>query len=85
MVQVSLSQCKGSTITAFPHKICSYWEEEFNILIPWKEIFRTIYNTIIDSYSRIFLLKIFYEITATKKQLNMFNIEQSPLCRFCSE
>ena len=71
-------------LTVFPHTICSYWEDEFNTLIPWKQFFRSLYKTI-DSYSRIFQLKIFYKITATKKQLTRFNILQPSLCRFCNE
>ena len=54
-------------------------------MIPWKQLFRTIYKTTIDSYSRIFQLKIFYKIIATKKKLYCCNIAQSPVCRFCND
>lgn len=72
-------------LSLFPHAACSFWEDEFNTLIPWKDYFRSFYTRTIDSYSRIFQIKIFYRITATNKQLNIFNINHSPLCKFCNE
>lgn len=50
----------------FPHRTCLFWEDENNAPIPWRIFFLMIYNTTIDSYSRIFQFKTFCKIIATK-------------------
>lgn len=58
----------------YPHRICTIWD-----------FFRNIYTTTIDSYSRVFQIKIFYKIIATKKYLTICNITKCSLCRFCDD
>ena len=71
--------------TFYPHRLCTVWEDEFNTPILWRHYFRNIYNTTIDSYSRIFQIKTFYKIIATRKHLAICNFITCSLCRFCDD
>ena len=71
-------------LTAFPHKFCNFWENQFDTPIDWNKVFNLIYITTVDSKLRMLQIKIIYKYLPTKKMLNIWGIEESGSCRFCS-
>ena len=68
-----------------PYQVHIKWESLIDCPIPWKNVFNLIYQTILDSSSRYFQIKLIYNFLATKRMLKVWGIEQSDLCRFCKE
>ena len=57
-----------------PENTMSYWEDDFNIALPWRQIFQLPYKLTIDSASRIFQFKLLHKFLATNRMLYIWNI-----------
>jgi len=72
-----------NNIAMSPTNIQSYWEDEFNVPLPWHHIFKLIYKTTISPRLRILQYKIVHKTLATRKMLHRWKIADSPLCVHC--
>ena len=75
----------SNSLLALPYRVHTQWEDLLDSPIPWKHVFRLIYNTSLDSSSRYFHLKIDLWLFANKNKFKHFRSEPSDLCRFCEQ